>query len=218
MRFGMESSSPTSPSLHRGGRPRRGEDRIEKLLDVAEECFLAEGYVETSIDGLARRAAISKKTIYSRFENKAELFRAVVHRVGIRTLGAELPDEDDLPLRDGLRMRLRRLAMATTDPAVLAINRLAASQGRKFPEIAQTLKVSGFERYHLPISRYLASCVRRGLIKQIDCEFTTDVILGAMSSPLTYSVIFDTPVGVSLAPVERADKLCDLIVDGLIAP
>lgn len=200
-----------------GGRPRRGEDPIGRLLDVAERRFLRDGYVETSIDALAREASISKKTIYARFENKGKLFEAIVRRLGERVLGADLDDDDDLPFREGLRLRLRRMEAASVDPAVIAINRLAARQGPHFPELAETLRASGFERYQVLLARYLRGCVTRGLIRPIDCDTVADLILGAMSAPLTYAVIFGTEPNGAENALQRADRLCDLVVSGLLA-
>ena len=53
----------------------------ERILDVATELFLAQGYGLTTIEALARRAGISKRTFYHRFADKAVLFGAVVHRI-----------------------------------------------------------------------------------------------------------------------------------------
>ena len=75
------------------GRPPKIETaRIrDKILDVAAVFFFTEGYGATSIEAIARRARISKRTIYHRFEDKPALFRAVVHRVieRLRPPGAE---------------------------------------------------------------------------------------------------------------------------------
>ena len=43
--------------------------------------FLAEGYGATSIEAVAQRARISKRTFYHRYPDKAALFGAVVHRI-----------------------------------------------------------------------------------------------------------------------------------------
>src|SRR5579862_9641263 len=67
----------------RGGRPPRllAEQIGEQILDVATPLFLTEGYGATSIEAVAKRAHMSKRTVYSRFRDKSELFGAVVHRL-----------------------------------------------------------------------------------------------------------------------------------------
>ena len=57
----------------RGGRPSRAEAlRLrERILIAATELFLAEGYGSTTIEAVAARAGISKRTFYDRFDDKA---------------------------------------------------------------------------------------------------------------------------------------------------
>src|SRR5271166_33931 len=65
----------------RAGRPSRADAaRLrERILTAATELFLVEGYGSTSIEAIASRAGISKRTFYDRFGDKAQLFTAVVH-------------------------------------------------------------------------------------------------------------------------------------------
>lgn len=45
---------------------------------MAEKCFREKGYDDTSISHIASRAGFSKRTVYIYFENKQELFSAIV--------------------------------------------------------------------------------------------------------------------------------------------
>src|ERR1700704_1353334 len=67
----------------RGGRPSRKQAaRLgERIVDAATHLFLAHGYGATSIEAVARRARVSKRTFYHRFPDKPALFAAVVHRI-----------------------------------------------------------------------------------------------------------------------------------------
>src|SRR6476646_7356593 len=71
------------PHVRRGGRPssEASEQLGELILDAATELFLAHGYGATSIEAVAKRVRISKRTFYHRFDDKAALFAAVVHRI-----------------------------------------------------------------------------------------------------------------------------------------
>src|SRR5689334_14892005 len=66
-----------------GGRPSRLEsERLSaRILDVATALFLGHGFGATSIEAVARRAGISKRTFYHRFRSKEVLFEAVVRRL-----------------------------------------------------------------------------------------------------------------------------------------
>src|SRR6201999_199640 len=80
---GQRRPLPLSLSAALMGRPSREEaERIgDAILDAATEMFLAEGYGATSIEALAQRLRISKRTFYHRFKDKAELFEAVVRGI-----------------------------------------------------------------------------------------------------------------------------------------
>ncbi len=76
----MPGSRPAShaPGARRsGGRPRTGSSR-EKVLEVARLAFPANGYVGTSLRGIARDAGVDPSLIVPLFGSKAGLFGAVV--------------------------------------------------------------------------------------------------------------------------------------------
>jgi AcrR family transcriptional regulator len=121
-----------------GGRPSREEAaRLgERILDAATQLFLSHGYGPTSIEAVALRARISKRTFYHRFRDKPALFAAVVHRIieGLRPPG-------DLPLLEGdLQEILRRLAglilRAALSPQAIALNRMIVGESGRFPKLA----------------------------------------------------------------------------------
>lgn len=53
-------------------RPRR-EDVRRRLLDAASETFLEKGYLDSTLDDIARRAGLSKGAVYSNFGSKQEI-------------------------------------------------------------------------------------------------------------------------------------------------
>ena len=65
--------------------PRTSEKYIEirstskqKIMDVTLELFANEGYYQTSISTIAKRAGISKGLMYNYFDSKDELLKAIV--------------------------------------------------------------------------------------------------------------------------------------------
>jgi AcrR family transcriptional regulator len=56
------------------------ERRRPQILDAALELFLEHGYEGTSMQALADRAGVTKPVIYSAFESKDALFRALLER------------------------------------------------------------------------------------------------------------------------------------------
>src|SRR5438067_9043721 len=50
----------------------------ERIVAAATELFLADGYVATTLEAVARRARVAARTVYVRFGTKAALFKRVV--------------------------------------------------------------------------------------------------------------------------------------------
>jgi AcrR family transcriptional regulator len=139
-------NNETSAARGRGGRPSRedAEKLGEKILAVATELFLSEGYGGTSIETVARRAGIAKRTFYHRFPDKAALFAAVV-----RGVMGRLRPSDDTSLFVGTTLEeiLLRLAQvilrATLAPEALGFFRLIISEASRFPELAAIVSSVG---------------------------------------------------------------------------
>ncbi|MFZ5719255.1 MAG: TetR/AcrR family transcriptional regulator [Pseudomonadota bacterium] len=66
-------------------RPQRSAvERRAALIDAAREAVLEQGYLPVSMQGVARRAGVSKALVYARFPTQHDLYAAV--------LDAELDD------------------------------------------------------------------------------------------------------------------------------
>jgi len=78
------------------------EERHEQVLRSAIEAFAQKGYHATSVGDIIRRAAIARGTFYLYFENKRQIFEAIL----------------DMALR-GIVHRLRRIEVAPGSPPPL---------------------------------------------------------------------------------------------------
>src|SRR3954463_1066019 len=62
---------------------RGAEDTLEAILDAAVVEFEQHGFRRVALDDVARRAGVSRTTIYRRFSNKDELVAAVIERENV---------------------------------------------------------------------------------------------------------------------------------------
>ena len=81
---GQASPGPELSPL-RQAQIRQTEERI---IAAATELFLADGYVATTLEAVARRAQVGARTVYVRFGTKAALFKRVVD---VAIVGDTLP-------------------------------------------------------------------------------------------------------------------------------
>ena len=86
---GQAAAGQASPGRElsplRQAQIRQTEDRI---IAAATELFLADGYVATTLEAVARRAQVGARTVYVRFGTKAALFKRVVD---VAIVGDTLP-------------------------------------------------------------------------------------------------------------------------------
>jgi AcrR family transcriptional regulator len=142
-------SSPrkvSAPVRRRGGRPSQLEaaQLADRILDAATDLFFARGYGATSIEAVADRARISKRTFYHRFDDKATLFGAVLHRIieGLRP-PPSMPAITGAGLAEVLRKLAGLIVHAAVTPQAIALHRLIVGESARFPKLAAAVTNEG---------------------------------------------------------------------------
>jgi AcrR family transcriptional regulator len=64
--------------VHRSLREKQRQERLELILQAAEQVFAEKGYRDTSMDEIAARVGIGTATIYSHFTSKEDLMVAAI--------------------------------------------------------------------------------------------------------------------------------------------
>ena len=122
-----------------GRLPAEEAARIDdRLLDAATELFFAHGYERTTMEGVARAAGASTKTLYARYNGKAELLLAAIRHYLARAIPATAEAEaapDGLSARATLRALAWRLARVSSSPEATGLNRLMFAESHRFPEL-----------------------------------------------------------------------------------
>ncbi|MFD0367923.1 TetR/AcrR family transcriptional regulator [Streptomyces sp. NPDC059071] len=128
----------------------RSARKHQSILEAATEVFLSKGYAGTSMDDIARLAAVSKQTVYKHFADKEKLFAEIVLATtdgidGMIDAVADIP-VDAAGLEDGLLRLARRFTVTLTQTHVLQLRRLIIANADQFPELGATWYERGFER------------------------------------------------------------------------
>src|SRR5258708_17499977 len=72
------------------------------ILKAALGAFLEDGYAGSSVNRIAEKAGVSIKTLYRHFDNKDDLFVAVIQTACEAKRGVDEPPWWDLPPLEGL--------------------------------------------------------------------------------------------------------------------
>ena len=121
--------------------PTRLTDRKrDAIVQAAIVEFRANGFEATSVDKVAARAEVSKRTLYNHFPSKDELFAAILHILW-ESSASELQRayEPARPVREQLLELLQGKLAMLADDNFLALARVAIAAGLHSPERAQEM-------------------------------------------------------------------------------
>jgi len=202
----------------RGGRPSREEVplRNERLLTIATDAFVAQGYDATTIEGIAATAGVAKRTIYSRYPNKKELFFAVVRRLTERHPDDDGPAPIDhrLPIDEGLRQCARELIRVSMRPHAIALQRMVLNELKTFPELGRTQWDIVETEHGAPIAAYFSSRRAKDGLKPIDAQLFADLFMRSVFSFINNVLILDFDIP-SPAEIEKfVTTLVDVMMNG----
>ena len=202
----------------RGGRPSRHDaaQLSGRILDAATDLFFARGYGATSIEAVAQRARISKRTFYHRFADKATLFGAVLHRIieGLRPPPA-IPIVAGADLAEVLRRLAGLIVHAAVTPHALALHRLIVGESARFPRLAAAVTNEGATQEAIAlIAGVLAQEARAGTLTLDDPALAAELFLYlVLSVPQRRALGLGKPM--SAAELERwASAVVDLFLNG----
>jgi AcrR family transcriptional regulator len=121
------------------------QGKVGQILTAARELFLNAGYGNTSMDAVAKHAGVSKSTLYAHFENKEQLFGAVVGTVRQRLHDAltSVSTTDERDISKMLCQIGTQFMHHVTEPSSLTIFRVVIGELNTFPELGREMYQSG---------------------------------------------------------------------------
>jgi AcrR family transcriptional regulator len=112
-------------------------ERRQRLRDAAAAVFLRDGYAAASMDAVARRAGMSKRTLYQVFPSKAALFEeTIAATMAPIALDTEIEHAPDL--RHALVAILGAAARHLLAERQIGLFRLVIGERHRSPELAET--------------------------------------------------------------------------------
>ena len=139
-----EPRSVKTPRPYDASRRREAAQRAQaRILEVAEELFLRDGYAATTVAAVAAAAGVSVETIYKTFRGKPGLIRAIQRKGLAGTAVVPAPDRSDQISASDLAPRaiLRHWADLTGEvmPRVAPIILLVRAAAGTDPDMGELL-------------------------------------------------------------------------------
>jgi AcrR family transcriptional regulator len=214
---------PTSPAAYLGDMsdarpdwlagPLGSESTRETILITASQVFVAHGYEQSSMDEIALKSGIARRTLYNQFASKKALFDATMARLWARMPLRAIVDvtvESRCP-EDVLYEIGRTIADFWSPPEAVAFLRLVIWESPRFPELAESFMTNGREPARDAVKSYVRLLTKDPGYRISDPDLAAaqfiDVIVG--------EVLLDRLVA-SREPALTAER-CDYIVSEAVA-
>jgi len=143
------------------------------VIAAAIEEFLAAGFDATSMDRIAARAEVSKRTVYNHFPSKEALFAAILRQLWDSSDAGKAPAYSNArPLRAQLLQLLLKKLNLLNDEAFLSLARVAIAAGIHSPERARDMVARMGEREE-DLTVWIRAATADGRLKTSDPVFAS---------------------------------------------
>ncbi len=198
---------------------RRPDDRPEELLTAALTEFSEKGFARARLEDVARRAGVSKGTVYLYFESKEALFREAV-RARLTEVFAgqdELIEKHQGTTRELLELFIRRMWAVVRSAEICGIARLVQSELDQFPDLARFWMDEVVTRTRAQLKVVLDRGAESGEFRSSDNPFLTRAIPALVVNTAQFQRTFGNidPTGMSDADV--LDGVIDFILHGTLS-
>lgn len=199
---------------------RRKDARPQELLAAALDLFVERGFASTRLEDVAKRAGVSKGTLYLYFTNKEELFKAVVRENIVPALGEA---EDIISTFEGHSAELLRCVImgwwerlgATKASGII---KLVMAEAGNFPDLALFYQEEVIARSTRMISSMFERAVARNEFRSINVAVMTQVLIAPMLMLITWKHSVGPCNQGQLEPMAFLESFLDMALHGLLPP
>ena len=197
---------------------RRAEDRPREICAAALEVFAEKGFAAAKLDEIAKRAGVSKGTLYLYFKDKEELFRAVVRETVAPNIDAVQATvmAAGLPFAQLVPMFLGRFAELATRMPVGAVAKMVIGESRNFPELAKVWHDQVASKALAMLTGLIENAQEKGEVRSGDPRLHAFTLMGPMLMGVLYHETLQ-PVGGEPLDIEAlARQHAETVLAGLL--
>ena len=186
MRIELAESEPRAPADREDRAKRR------QILNGAREVFLAMGFDAASMGEIARKAGVSKGTLYVYFTSKERLFEAITHaECKAQVEGLFTFDTDDHDVEAALTRLGRGYIKFLCRPGGMSPLRTVISISERMPEVGRAFYETGPAQGIATLRHYFENEVAAGTLAIEDCEVAEAQFLELCKATIFLPVLFN---------------------------
>lgn len=188
-------STPVKRSYDATGRQARAQQTRQRVMDVAHDLFIAQGYGRTTIADIARGADVSVETIYSAFGNKAALLRKIWYArfrgddQDIRLL--HRPEIQEMLAEPDLVVRLHRHARVVTPILRRFVPLHRAIEAAVTSEPAAAAMVAEYDAGRLDASTHYAKAAKKTGQLAVSTAECRDIFSATLDGTLWHRLVHE---------------------------
>lgn len=198
---------------------RRAEDRPREICDAALEVFAEKGFAAAKLDEIARRAGVSKGTLYLYFKDKEDLFRAVVRSAiapNIQAITAVI-GQAKVPFPDLVRMFFAAFAEREARLPIGAVAKMVIGESRNFPELARVWHDEVASKAIGALAKFVEAAQGRGEVRPGDPRLYAFSLMGPMVLGALWRATLVPAGGEPLDLAALAKQHAETVLKGMLA-
>jgi AcrR family transcriptional regulator len=197
---------------------RRADERPREICAAALEVFAEKGFAAARLDEIARRAGVSKGTLYLYFKDKEDLFRAVVQSAIAPNIEAVMSaiSAVDAPFAEVIRMLLAAFAEREARLPIGAVAKMVVGESRNFPELARVWHDEVASKAIGAIATFIERAQQRGEVKAGDPRLYAFSLMGPMVLGALWRTTLVPAGGTPLDLTALAKQHSETVLAGLL--
>lgn len=202
----LAENAPREPRWHRRKAARPGEIEASAL-----SLFVERGYAATKLDDVARRAGVTKGTMYLYFDSKEALFKAVVRGALLPLFerGEQMVEGHRGSAADLLREFIRGWWLTISESRVSGLPKLIMAEASNFPELARFYHEEVVARGRRLFARVIERGIARGEFRPVDTPYA----LRVLSFSILFAAIWKHSIGSYETEPFDFDRYLDAHID-----
>jgi TetR/AcrR family transcriptional regulator, mexJK operon transcriptional repressor len=199
------------------GRPSAPEGELRAAaVEATLALLLTQGYAATTVDAVAKRAGMAKKTLYRFAENRDALVtQAIASWTDAFAPVFEQDAQRATELPTLLSQGLQAIARQVLSEQAVGMFRLLQSEFPGREDLLAAYQRNGIERGRTIVADWLQRQQGRGWLRELDCAQTSDLLLAmVIAEPLRQMALGLLPPGSDIDT--RIAAALALVLPGLI--
>jgi AcrR family transcriptional regulator len=198
---------------------RRKDARPNEIVEAALDAFAEKGFAATRLDDVARRAGVSKGTLYLYFRDKEALFKAVIQLALVPNIALA---EQRLAGSHGTTAAMFQNVVGNFLASVVGskvgvIPKLIIGEAHNFPDIAKFYVEEVVMRGLKIVATILQRGINRGEIRpSIDPVSAAPVLIGPLLLFVIWKNVLEPHSGRTIDPAGYIQSYADIVLNGLL--